>query len=301
MAGRDPLRCKENGSLAQANSGTRRSGSPDVSGSEPAYQTPNCAVPKNDKQDELCQQWRAARAADEAACVARWQFWISLAAFGGLLATVAYTAQSARAAAAAASAIAQSERAFVKMSHASPGVTFDEAAEMGAVKIHLKNYGRTPADVLGVCLGRFVAAKGEAIPAKPAYIRNRGKRGQAFLVADDEYWLNCEFPISKAEIGAVQSGAKAFYILGYVDYRDRMGNEVQRGGTRGTIPIETQMPIWSMWTRPATITTARASQVKQAIGRRPSSSRAAPRRPSRTARRLYTSVSRLMSDFGCSP
>ena len=105
LAGRDPLRCHERNYAAQP-----RTNGPKISSGtvETPYEAPNCAEPKDDKQDDLCQQRRMAQAADEAACIARWQFWISLFGLGGLLGTVVYAAKSARAASQAARETARS-------------------------------------------------------------------------------------------------------------------------------------------------------------------------------------------------
>lgn len=151
LAGRDPLRCYER----------QRSAQPAAYSQTPAavatYQAPNCAVPQDDKQDDLCPQRRMAEAAEESACIARWQFWISMFGLGGLIATVVYAAQNARAATSAAIASAESaevaEKSLAATQRPWVSVKLEIASDLkfrnneGVIEcvLHLSNTGLSPA------------------------------------------------------------------------------------------------------------------------------------------------------------
>ena len=107
----------------------------------------------------------------------------------------------------------------------------DEVGGTASIQLHIKNCGRTPADVIGIYLGNVIVPKGSSLPSSPPYARNKSRRGQAFLVADDEIWLPAKFPIAAPELASIRSGAAQLYIFGYVDYRDRLTGAFNSVGT----------------------------------------------------------------------
>ena len=119
------------------------------------------------------------------------------------------------------------ERAYVKMSHFSPGIEFVQ--NMGAIhiitSIRVKNFGHTPAHVTDVYVGSLITAVGAGLPDIPEYPPIEGREiAAAFLVADDEFVHHVDFAPTHAETEAVQNGTADLYIIGYVDYRDKFGD-----------------------------------------------------------------------------
>jgi len=123
------------------------------------------------------------------------------------------------------------ERAYVKMSHFSPGVSFVQ--NMGAphaiLAIRVRNFGHTPAHVTDVYVGSLITSAGEGLLHPPEYPSIEGREiGAAFLVADDEFIHRVDFGLTHADHTAVINGAADLYIIGYVDYRDKFG-QIHRG------------------------------------------------------------------------
>ena len=118
------------------------------------------------------------------------------------------------------------ERAYVKMSHLPPGVTFNDRGK-AAVTIQVINRGRTPAYVTDVRLSPMVLPQTEGLPSLPRYAAPNGQSAQAFLVASDNIFLGMEFTVQ--DWAAIQTGTKTLYFIGYVDYVDAFKGR-HRGG-----------------------------------------------------------------------
>jgi hypothetical protein len=83
LSGSDVMRSKDENArprfaTANQDGGFLQSSVPGLSKVRPqsVYKQLSCDKPETQKQYELCQQWRAAEAAEEQACVARRQFWV---------------------------------------------------------------------------------------------------------------------------------------------------------------------------------------------------------------------------------
>jgi 4-amino-4-deoxy-L-arabinose transferase-like glycosyltransferase len=118
------------------------------------------------------------------------------------------------------------ERAYVKMSHLPPGVTFNESGK-ATVTIQVINRGRTPAYVTDVRLSPIVLLKTESLAARPRYKAPDGQSAQAFLVASDHIFIGMEFTVQ--DWAAIKTGSKTLYFVGYVDYVDAFKGR-HRGG-----------------------------------------------------------------------
>jgi hypothetical protein len=129
------------------------------------------------------------------------------------------------------------ERAYIKMSHLSGSPTYGQSAlrfhdgGMGRIKVRIKNHGRTPGTVLKVLLTYEIVDKGAEPPERTSYEGpNAQKYVGAFLVADDEYTIEHDFPRCGAgDLIDVERGKRRYWVLGYVDYRDQFGR-IHRGG-----------------------------------------------------------------------
>jgi hypothetical protein len=109
------------------------------------------------------------------------------------------------------------ERAYVKISHLPPGVSFNENGR-AVVTIQVINRGHTPAYVTDVRLSPIVMSKEEMLAVRPRYQPPSGPPAQAFLTASDHIFLTLEFV--RDDWAAVRAGAKKLYFVGYVDYID---------------------------------------------------------------------------------
>ncbi|MCH9054139.1 MAG: hypothetical protein IIA72_24380 [Proteobacteria bacterium] len=130
-----------------------------------------------------------------------------------------------------------SERAYVKMSHKSggrygEGLFIDRASNTAKVVIEVKNFGRTPANVIGLCLCWDVLPKGQPLPAKPNYRPPKDTHipTTAFLVAGDFFYAWRKFEkIPDEHLDKIEARDMTAFVYGYVDYIDIFG-QCHRGG-----------------------------------------------------------------------
>lgn len=126
------------------------------------------------------------------------------------------------------------ERAYVTMSHHSrmgnPGLKIDPGAGTVAVRIGVRNYGRTPADVTDV----FLALAFDALPPPHSYVLPPGhQQTRAFLVTQSDFNYHRTFDgLDSNDLFAVmedEGEKRKLWLYGYVDYRDSFGTR-HRGG-----------------------------------------------------------------------
>ena len=103
---------------------------------------------------------------------------------------------SAEAAKASAEATMLAERACVDMSHFPPGLEISASQTDGAhkakIKIAVKNYGRTPAEVRSVVLA--VLARTGTLPDAPPYSGAANLGGEAFLMPGESFMVTVGWP-----------------------------------------------------------------------------------------------------------
>ncbi len=137
-----------------------------------------------------------------------------------------------------------SERAYVKISHIAPGIYWeapqvtdvlyhaDTAEYRMRIELQIKNFGKTPAEVVDVCMARSIVTKGENLPAVPDYSTGNVDGTHAFLVTDDTFFHSHRPLIAKNEMDDIinpDEPQRWLYIFGYVEYIDKFG-EHHRGG-----------------------------------------------------------------------
>jgi hypothetical protein len=112
------------------------------------------------------------------------------------------------------------ERAYVKLSHTSPGAAFDENQNRVALRMEVKNCGRTPAYVTDVILTPVVLPANRSLPSSPSYGYMAGyPSARAFLVAaPDHVFVDMNFELP--EMPGVMDGTMTLYFVDYVDYID---------------------------------------------------------------------------------
>ena len=88
------------------------------------------------------------------------------------------------------------ERAYVDMSHFPPGLEISASQTDGAhkakIKIAVKNYGRTPAEVRSVVLA--VLARTGTLPDAPPYSGAANLGGEAFLMPGESFMVTVGWP-----------------------------------------------------------------------------------------------------------
>lgn len=111
------------------------------------------------------------------------------------------------------------ERAYVKMSHVSPGAMFDTAKL--SVQVQIKNGGRTPAQVTDLLL-KFTTSP---LPIRPDYTKEEGAPASQewYLRAGDKVFVTVSFDVTPQDVQAVRGGRLPLFVFGYVDYEDVFG------------------------------------------------------------------------------
>jgi hypothetical protein len=123
----------------------------------------------------------------------------------------------------------KAQRAYVKMSHLPPGITFSFIESFVKCQIEVKNYGQTPARINDVVINLRTFPKGTPFPDNPQYDAvKRPPTPKAFLVAQDSYVISASQLISEAEKD-LKLGNSELCVFGYVDYVDEFGQR-HRGG-----------------------------------------------------------------------
>jgi hypothetical protein len=222
LAGRDPLRCKEREHPTQAPGRAPNTFAPSAGAVETAYQTPDCSEPRTEKEDELCQQRRAASAAVESACISRWQFWVSLFGLGGLIGTIVYSARSARAASEA--AVQMAREVDVQMRVEQPLLFIRNmtphrlSLSHGAIRFVIENAGRTPAVLHSICTACEVGTKR---PDQPIY--GEAIRVSEIILDKGERWEYTTFVGGENRLDASLDGDMLTHLWGFVIYEDVFG------------------------------------------------------------------------------
>lgn len=126
-------------------------------------------------------------------------------------------------------------RAYVKMSHNQPGLTFETSKGVFRVTIHVKNYGRTPARATNALVKYGMLSSSEPLPDRPDYTRDTATHEglMAFLVAGDETFLSMAFGgVATDSLRAVALKTKKLWLYGYIDYIDQFGQRHRAGWAR---------------------------------------------------------------------
>lgn len=122
------------------------------------------------------------------------------------------------------------ERAYVKMSHRTPGVMFSSGFTKVEVEIEVRNHGRTPARVTDALLSSMIVPKGRRVPDRPIYKETPDRDiPSAFLVVNDFFIFSGYTTITSEQSAEVRAGNAQLCIVAYVDYIDQFG-ERHRGG-----------------------------------------------------------------------
>jgi len=126
-------------------------------------------------------------------------------------------------------------RAYVKLSHNQPGLTFETDRGVFRVTIQVKNFGRTPARITNVLINSRVLSTSDPLSDTPDYTKDSATYEglSAFLVAGDEAFLSMAFSgVASESLRAVELKMKKLLLNGYVDYIDQFGQRHRAGWAR---------------------------------------------------------------------
>ena len=126
-------------------------------------------------------------------------------------------------------------RAYVKMSHNPPGLTFETKSGVFRITIQVKNFGRTPARVTNALVKHLMLPPDDTLPDIPDYAGDAATQEglTAFLVAGDEAFLSMAFSgIAPDSLRAVERKTNKLWLYGYVDYIDQFGQRHRAGWAR---------------------------------------------------------------------
>ena len=130
------------------------------------------------------------------------------------------------------------QRAYVKISHPSPGIEqLDESGHIW-LTISVKNHGQTPAQVTDVFLRPIVVEHGSPLPHTPDYnVDHTAPVLWAFLVTNDEFFHSRFYGITQDQMTKVNGLTCDLYMIGYVDYIDQFGAHHRGGYARQYQPM----------------------------------------------------------------
>ena len=196
----------------------------------------DCTTPQNREEADLCQQWRVAKATEEAVALADAQWWLSVwqlavgvVGTGVVTLALIYTRKATEAAVKAAEAAQRSVDTQVRLEQPLLRVSriatpFDDENPYQAIIFEVENLGKTPAVLL-----RWTASC-EAIPSvpvKPEYDVINEVRGT--IVRQDEPIKHLTAFLSDASDDAVRSRTHALFFWGYFEYEDVFGRTRRTG------------------------------------------------------------------------
>lgn len=124
------------------------------------------------------------------------------------------------------------ERAYVKVSHVPPGISFSPN-EVLRVRMRVKNFGRTPAKVTAEVTSFHLGDDGDPLPLPEEVFSSLPVRPmEAFLVEGDEFYFTQPKPFDEPLSQLIQSGRKRLLVYSYIDYIDQFGERHRAGYAR---------------------------------------------------------------------
>jgi hypothetical protein len=123
------------------------------------------------------------------------------------------------------------ERAYLKMSHVSPpGVNFDGLGQSW-VRMEVRNYGRTPAEITAVVVDFKWAPIGEPVPPPINKPTGNGDM-KAFLVTNQAFYFTHQKALGVSLKDDIKDGKQNLFVFGYVDYIDKFRQHHRAGYAR---------------------------------------------------------------------
>ena len=158
---------------------------------EPNNYEPGCSAPKNREDDDLCQQRRMAKAAEEAAWWAKWQTKIGAAGFIAVALSLIFTGWAAFAAARSANAAEKTvvieNRPWIRIDTPQfiTGLSINNRGAQAQFMVPIENVGRGPAQKLWVEIGEIDFATSDPPADRDRWIELQLSRYQGGFVEDE--------------------------------------------------------------------------------------------------------------------
>jgi hypothetical protein len=126
------------------------------------------------------------------------------------------------------------QRAYVKMSHPTPGIQAGGVTGLFGLEVEIKNFGNTPARVTNVLIKPLVLVHNETLAAIPDYSLLEETEGipKAFLVTQDSFFYSRVYRIRPEDMVSVKDLASDLYLIGFVDYMDQFNQRHRAGYAR---------------------------------------------------------------------
>ncbi|NQV59836.1 MAG: hypothetical protein HQ502_09215 [Alphaproteobacteria bacterium] len=190
--------------------------------------------PKGSIKDDLHQQWRMAKAAEEQVVWVRAQFVATVVEIGAVAAALIAAFLAAKYAKGAVETSRQEVRAYVDMSHYPDGLVPAEGIEDAYnIKIKVTNHGGTPADVTAIYLVAY-SIVGDQERTPPNFpIDHRGRPVNYYLTPSTHFDYT-------GQIKTGRSAGDEIRVAGYVDYTDAFGKNHRCGYGRVYTPGDTK-------------------------------------------------------------
>ena len=154
--------------------------------------------------------------------------------------------ESADAAMRTAQHMQSADRAYIKISHAPTGLTFnDSTAEVlygtyrtGNVTIDVSNIGKTPARLTGFVKTHFILPNEAPLAPIPPYDSGATERPEVrtTMYGTDAMTSNFKINLSTDEFIAINAKTSRLYLIMYVDYIDQFGIRHRAGYARRYVP-----------------------------------------------------------------
>ncbi len=135
------------------------------------------------------------------------------------------TEKAAEAALIQANTMVSAERGYAKMSHCNV-LNLNVVTTAVQFQMEIKNWGRTPVQITNVCLCAHIRDAADPLPKEPPY--GAAQSFYAFLVSQEAVYFSQNVSAGE-QTSDVQDGNKTLYLIGYVDYVDKLGTK-RRGG-----------------------------------------------------------------------
>lgn len=189
----------------------------------PQYERP-CDRAQDNRQSDLCAQWKAADAARDAADYARLQFWASLFGIAGLILTLWLTRSAVRAAQASVAVAQDTGKRQLRAYLVSKKFRVTGIIPEHIPKVHfeLKNVGQTPAYAVQM---RSEVHIMPTVPFTAFKVRFGGDivgGSRAVIGAGEPSEISYPFwdRLTPAEVLDIRSGRSSIVAFGAVSYRD---------------------------------------------------------------------------------
>jgi hypothetical protein len=164
-------------------------------------------------------------------------FTLALAAFTWTLwrATDQIGRDTTNAANASAKNFTASERAYVKISHLPPGLSFEsgDGTVFASINLEIKNHGRTPARITKVRIKSRHFLPADPMPVEADYGDAIDPNAtEQFLVTGDYFYSGGTLPLDRGYYDLISRGIEILWVYGYVDYIDIFGQRHRAGYAR---------------------------------------------------------------------